>query len=102
MKKQHNKGGRQLALRKNGSDKACRPRARTRIWQARFLAALRRVPSVKAACKASGISRDTAYAHRLKDEAFAEAWLSALGASVDELESRAFELAMAGDSTLVT
>jgi acyl-CoA thioesterase len=93
-----------LALRSNGLDKACRPRARTRIWQwqSRFLQALRKTPSVSVACKAAGISRDTAYTHRLKDEAFASAWLSALGASVDELETKAFELAMAGDSTLIT
>jgi hypothetical protein len=98
---------RALVLRKpklpnNSADKACRPRARTRVWRSRFLAALRQTPSVKHACKAAGVSRDTAYKHRLADNEFAEAWLDALGASVDELETKAFQLAMAGDSTLIT
>src|SRR5438128_5402678 len=39
-------------------------------WRHPFLAALRREPEVKLACKAAGISRNSAYAHRRKDARF--------------------------------
>jgi hypothetical protein len=51
---------------------------------------------------AAGIDRATAYRHRQEDEAFAEQWIDAIQASVDELEHKAFQLALAGDSNLIT
>lgn len=70
-------------------------------WQKRFLESLRQTPCVKAACAAAGVSRQTAYRTRDSDAAFLAAWQSALDASVDELEARAFQLALEGDSRLV-
>lgn len=70
-------------------------------WKKRFLESLRLTPCVKAACAAAGVSRATAYVARESDSDFAEAWQSALDASVDELEARAFQLALEGDSRLV-
>lgn len=70
-------------------------------WQERFLASLRETPNVKAACAAAGVSRQTVYRTRDADLAFREEWQSALDASVDELEARAFQLALEGDSRLV-
>jgi hypothetical protein len=76
-------------------------RARTAQWQKKFLSVLSKIPSVKHACKSSGISRVTAYAHRKHNAEFAAAWLDAIAASVDELEAEAFKLALAGDSSLI-
>ncbi len=70
-------------------------------WQRRFLESLRATPNVKAACAAAGVSRQTAYRTRDGDSEFREAWQSALDASVDELEARAFQFALEGDSRLV-
>ena len=42
-------------------DKADRTRTRVRKWQAPFLAALAKAPSVSHAAKAAGIHRSTAY-----------------------------------------
>jgi hypothetical protein len=71
-------------------------------WQRAFLKALRQTPNVQAAAKSAGVGRSHAYATRLNDEIFAAAWDDALGASIDKLEHKAFQLAMAGDSTLIT
>ncbi len=71
-------------------------------WQGKFLQALRETPSVTHACLAVGISRFTAYHHRKQDAEFAEQWQDAIGQSVDELELKAFQMALAGDSNLIT
>jgi GAF domain-containing protein len=71
-------------------------------WRGRFLRALRQTPSVKHACAAAGIDRATAYRHRKEDADFAAKWEDAIQASVDELEYKAFQLAIAGDSNLIT
>src|SRR5438132_96271 len=75
--------------------------ARVKRWRRRFLSSLRRVPNIKAACKAANVSRQTAYRNRHDDTEFSAAWQDALDASVDELEARAFQLALGGDSRLV-
>jgi hypothetical protein len=90
-----------LALRSKNSTSRARTRNTAR-WRARFLSALRKAPSVKHACLAAGIDRATAYRHRLDDEDFAEQWQDAIQGSVDELEHKAFQLALAGDSNLIT
>lgn len=74
---------------------------RTLLWQQRFLKSLRSCPNVTAACKAGRVGRQTVYSARKSDPAFAAAWQDALDASVDELEARAFQLALEGDSRLV-
>lgn len=76
-------------------------RGRVARWQTRFLTSLRKVPCVKSACASANVSRQTAYRTRATDATFAEAWRDALDASVDELEARAFKLALEGDSRLV-
>jgi hypothetical protein len=90
-----------LAPRNTSSTSRARARDTAR-WRGRFLRALRQTPSVKHACVAAGIDRATAYRHRQQDEAFAEQWVDAIQASVDELEHKAFQLALAGDSNLIT
>ena len=47
-------------------------------WRETFLAALRRDPQVKLACKAAGISRNTAYTHLRRDARFRRQWEHAL------------------------
>jgi hypothetical protein len=79
-----------------------RARAKTTRWQRAFFHALRQTPNVQAACKSAGIARSRAYECRDADKRFAAAWQDALGASIDKLEHKAFQLAMAGDSTLIT
>jgi hypothetical protein len=51
---------------------------------------------------AAGVDRATAYRHREQDEAFAAQWQDAIEASVEELEHKAFQLALDGDSNLIT
>ena len=67
-------------------------------WQRKFLQVLRRVPNVRAACRACGRDSRTAYIHRKRNLQFAELWQQAIDASISDLEARAFELALKGDS----
>jgi hypothetical protein len=91
-----------LALANTGNKPSTtRARAIAR-WRAAFLKALRETPSVKHACLAAGIDRSTAYRHRQEDEDFAAQWLDAIQGSVDQLEAKAFAMALAGDSNLIT
>jgi hypothetical protein len=93
----------QLALRSANTTNTSRARTRnTARWRSLFLQALRQTPSIKHACKAAGIVRTTAYKHRKEDQDFAAQWEDAIQASVDELEHKAFQLALAGDSNLIT
>jgi hypothetical protein len=71
-------------------------------WGGRFLRALRQTPSVNHACAAAGIDRATAYRNRQQDEAFAAQCQDAIQAGVDELKHKAFQLALGGDSNLIT
>jgi hypothetical protein len=94
-----------LVIRNNGNnDPPARtkrtPRARTRIWQRAFLAALRKVPNVKAACAIAGITRRGAYDARDSDAEFRTAWLHALGESIDRVEAKVFQQAIEGDPQL--
>ena len=83
-------------------DKNDIPRMGLTKWQRRFIEALRDLPHVALAAKMAGVHRATCYTHRKENAEFRDAWDDALGASIDALESQAFKLAMAGDSTLVT
>ncbi len=89
------------ALRSTNNTSRARARNTAR-WRATFLRALRQTPSVKHACLAAGIDRATAYRHRIEDDEFAAKWQDAIQASVDELEHKAFQLALEGDSNLIT
>jgi hypothetical protein len=87
----------QLAI----SDKADTRPKRLRKWHTKFLRALREAPSVKTACQAAGISRETAYEHRRTNALFAEQWQDALDSAVDDLEVVAFKLAAKGNPVLL-
>src|SRR5438874_2361619 len=69
-------------------------------WQKKFIAALSKTPSVKHACQMAGIVRTTAYEWRRKDAEFAERWQQAIEASVDQVEARAFKLALEGEDNV--
>ena len=88
-----------LALVEGDSDRTREPLAR---WQQTFLRALRQLPSVRDACRAARVSRQTAYRHRKANPEFAELWADAIAHAVDDLESVAFALAKAGDSSLIS
>ena len=83
-------------------DKADRTRARVKKWQARFLAALAKAPSVSHAAKAPGVHRSTCYAVRDSDPHFAKAWEQSLETAVDGLVVAAFRRALRGSDTLLT
>ncbi len=70
-------------------------------WQTLFLESLRETPNVSLACASCGISRQQAYRVRGDDPQFAALWQEALDKSVDELEQRAFQIAMEGDTNLL-
>jgi hypothetical protein len=98
-----------LALRsKNHTSRArvhistARTRSNTARWRAAFLRSLRQRPDVKHACSVAKIDRATAYRHRREDDEFDAAWTDAIAGSVDELETKAFELAAKGDTNLIT
>lgn len=65
-------------------------------WKAAFLEALRQIPNVRHACRASGVSRATAYRERERDEKFAAAWSEAVDEGVDALELEAIRRGMVG------
>jgi hypothetical protein len=58
-----------------------------------FLASIRMVPNVSAACRAAKISRNAAYMWRDEDETFAAAWADALEEAIEDLEQVAWERA---------
>ncbi len=70
-------------------------------WQQTFLDSMLSTPNVTVACRAAQISRQQAYRVRGDDPQFAALWQEALDKSVDELEQRAFQIAMEGDTNLL-
>lgn len=58
-----------------------------------FLLTLRECGNITAACRAAGISRDTAYRWREQDPEFDKWWDAALDASTDHLEEVAYKRA---------
>jgi hypothetical protein len=67
-------------------------------WKRRFISALSKAPSVKAACAAAGISRDAAYDNRRRDPQFAAAWQAAIDLSIDQVESQTIQFVLDGPS----
>jgi hypothetical protein len=86
-----------LALQDGNSKRMKTCQRITAAQKRKFIAALTKVPSVKHAAIAAGFSRRTAYDLRRNDEEFNQDWLAAISASVDEVETRAFELALKGE-----
>ncbi len=72
------------------------PTVRTEKARETFLEALTNTCNVTDACKAANIGRQTAYAWRESDEAFALAWAGALEEAVDALEKEAWRRAHDG------
>jgi hypothetical protein len=87
----------QLALTDGNSKRLKNAQRTTAAQKQRFIRALTKVPSVKHAALAAGFSRRTAYDLRKADEEFNQAWVAAIESSVDEVENRAFEIALKGD-----
>jgi hypothetical protein len=69
-------------------------RLRLRSWQKKFITALKQTPNVTLACQVANVSREAAYKSRRNDQLFAEQWQAAINAAVDNLETKAFELAL--------
>lgn len=65
-------------------------------WKGKFLKNLAEYGVVSYAAKAAGISKQLAYAIRLKNEKFAEAWERALDTATDVLEKEAVRRAVTG------
>jgi hypothetical protein len=70
--------------------------ARPRKWVATFLAALEETAMVSEACKRAGISRQTAYEARQRDEEFAVAWHEVEERATERLEREAYRRAAEG------
>lgn len=63
----------------------------------KFIAALEAQGTVLHACKAAGISRQTAYRWQRDDPEFAEQWYEAHENAVDVVESVIYQKALSGD-----
>ena len=78
-----------------------KPRQWTAEVQKRFLTALAGRGIVADACRAADVSRQTAYVHRDKDEAFAQVWQDAVDDWADVLEAEADRRALGYDDPIV-
>jgi hypothetical protein len=70
-------------------------------WRPAFLAALRNSGNVRAACKAAGVSRKTAYQHRESASEFKAAWDDAIEDACDILEAEAWQRGRKSSDTLL-
>jgi hypothetical protein len=70
-------------------------------WRSVFLAALADSANVRAACEAAGISRETAYHYREKNEAFRAEWETAIQDACDTLEEEAWKRACTTSDVLL-
>ena len=64
----------------------------------KFVAALEAQGTVLHACKAAGISRQTAYRWQREDPEFADAWDEAIENAVDVVESTVYQQAVGGNT----
>ena len=71
------------------ADGANRSREGQRRWKKRFLDALEKHGTVRAACRAASVSRVCAYRHKDKDEKFRNAWERRTNDFLDALEEEA-------------
>lgn len=83
------------ARKSNSSNARARGRP-PKDWQVRFLAALRTLPVVRAACEMAQVERSTAYKARNTDAKFAAAWREALEDGYDRAEQEVFRRGLAG------
>ena len=71
-------------------------------WTQAFLLELAQRGNVTDACRAAGVSRNTAYQKRMLDEVFAECWDFARAAAGDALEREAWRRAVEGVASAKT
>ena len=67
-------------------------------WAPAFLAALRQLPNIRAACRKAGISRSEAYRLRSADPEFAASWHEAMQDGIDVIEATMMARAMKRDT----
>lgn len=72
-----------------------------RDWKPGFLQALAEHGTVTAACTAVDINRTTAYRARQHDEDFALEWSDIESTVTEQLEAKALELALNGDTRML-
>lgn len=65
-------------------------------WWTTFLQALQEMPNIARACRAAGVSRQTAYRHKREFEEFSKAWEYALEDALDGWEAEATRRAFEG------
>jgi hypothetical protein len=82
---------------------SARPRARKprRDWRPAFLKGFAKAGTVTGGCEAAKVARTTAYRERQRSEKFALAWADLEAGVTLHLESRAVELAIAGDVRMI-
>jgi hypothetical protein len=78
-----------------------RPRKARRDWRPVFLKGFQNAGTVTGGCEAAKINPTTAYRARQRDEAFALKWADIESGVTLHLESRAVELALAGEVRLI-
>ena len=69
--------------------------------RAKFLKKLAEMPNVARAARLCGVTRQTAYAHRDKDESFSKAWDDAIEEGIEKLEEVAMRRAKKQSDTLL-
>lgn len=72
-----------------------------RNWRPVFLRALEERGTVWSACVTAGVHRSTVYRERQRNEPFALAWADIEQKVTDGLESKAVQLALAGDTQVL-
>lgn len=70
-------------------------------WRPIFIATLRASGNVRLACKAAGISRETAMRHRGFSKDFADEWDIAIEDAIDLLEAEAWKRAKGGSDSMI-
>ena len=78
-----------------------RARKTRRDWRPAFLKGFAKAGTVTGGCEKAGIAPTTAYRARQRDEKFALAWADIEAGVTLHLESRAVELALAGEVRLI-
>jgi hypothetical protein len=68
-------------------------RSRFTHWRPKFIEVLSNSANVRAACRAAGVDRATAYRHRERNAAFAQEWAQALQEAGEVLEAVAWQRA---------
>lgn len=93
-------GAKRIAIRE-GEQIVQPPRAGAGDWMPPFLARLRGSGTVRYACEAAGVSRQTVYAWKRRDPEFARQWDEAQEDAVEALEAAARVRALSGSDRLL-